>query len=169
MSENGLYNLFKQDLNSLTKYHGIGPSKALKLIACFELANRYYVAKSEEEEKGIKINDEFLFKKYYPYFQHLNHEEMMLIVLNRNRRILYEEVVYSGSENNVEVSIKEILQLSLNYKGTYIYIIHNHPNGSTSPSALDEIFTTKLVQAAQKVGIKLLGHLIIGEHSYKTI
>lgn len=47
--------------------------------------------------------------------------------------------------------------------------IHNHPSGSTLPSA-DDITTTKnLKEAADMLGIHLLDHVIIGEKKYTSI
>jgi len=43
---------------------------------------------------------------------------------------------------------------------------HNHPSGSTEPSANDKDLTRDLVFAAEIMQLKVLDHLIIGDNKY---
>lgn len=45
-------------------------------------------------------------------------------------------------------------------------MVHNHPSGDPAPSEEDIKFTRELEQAAQLVGIRLIDHVIIGDHRY---
>ena len=45
-------------------------------------------------------------------------------------------------------------------------MVHNHPSGDPAPSEEDIQFTRELEQAAQLVGIRLIDHVIIGDHRY---
>ena len=45
-------------------------------------------------------------------------------------------------------------------------MVHNHPSGDPAPSEEDIQFTCELEQAAQLVGIRLIDHVIIGDHRY---
>jgi len=40
---------------------------------------------------------------------------------------------------------------------------HNHPSGDPTPSAADRDTTMRCATAAQAVGLKFLGHLVLGE------
>ena len=41
--------------------------------------------------------------------------------------------------------------------------MHNHPSGDPTPSPEDRTLTTRLREASDLVGIRLLDHLILGE------
>ncbi|MBX3325924.1 MAG: hypothetical protein KF682_08500 [Nitrospira sp.] len=43
---------------------------------------------------------------------------------------------------------------------------HNHPSGDQTPSSEDRQLTTRLKQAADIIGIRMLDHVIIGESGY---
>ena len=43
---------------------------------------------------------------------------------------------------------------------------HNHPSGDQTPSSEDQQLTTRLKQAADIIGIRMLDHVIIGESGH---
>lgn len=48
-----------------------------------------------------------------------------------------------------------------------IIAVHNHPSGDPTPSAEDRTLTTRLREAGDLLGIRLLDHLILGDdHLY---
>jgi DNA repair protein RadC len=47
-----------------------------------------------------------------------------------------------------------------------IIAVHNHPSGDPTPSAEDQAITSRLVQAGEILGIKLLDHVVIGDGRY---
>jgi DNA repair protein RadC len=48
--------------------------------------------------------------------------------------------------------------------GAYGFALtHNHPSGDPSPSRADEVFTRRMVQAAELLQIRFLDHVVIGE------
>ena len=44
-----------------------------------------------------------------------------------------------------------------------IWMVHNHPSGSSEPSAADRAVTARLKQALHLVDVRLLDHFIVGE------
>ncbi|WP_285005106.1 JAB domain-containing protein [Lactococcus formosensis] len=54
----------------------------------------------------------------------------------------------------------------IKFKLTEIELIHFHPSGLTQPSQQDKLFTQKLKQACDCLGIQLLDHIITGQDSY---
>ena len=50
-----------------------------------------------------------------------------------------------------------------------IILVHNHPSGDSMPSKQDIIFTDKLYEAAEMMGIELLDHIVIGNMQYTSI
>ena len=93
-------------------------------------------------------------------------ENFVLVILNKNKQIIFEKVLYKGDEENMSVSHREIINLLVLHNGYYFYLIHNHPNNSLLPSNFDITFTEKMNRRAEKIGVKLLDHLIIGQTGY---
>ena len=48
------------------------------------------------------------------------------------------------------------------------YILHNHPSGDTEPSAADIAMTEELRSAAEKLGIAIHDHLVIGRAGHAS-
>ena len=48
------------------------------------------------------------------------------------------------------------------------YIVHNHPSGDTQPSAADIAMTEELRSAAEKLGIAIHDHLVIGRAGHSS-
>lgn len=59
-----------------------------------------------------------------------------------------------------------IFKIAFELNAQKIITCHNHPSGNSKPGKADEIFTTKLWQGGQIVGIKLIDHIIVGDNSY---
>ena len=47
-----------------------------------------------------------------------------------------------------------------------IVLIHSHPSGDTSPSQADVKLTSRIKEACNIIGIKLLDHIIVGDDYY---
>ncbi|MDN8848151.1 JAB domain-containing protein, partial [Staphylococcus aureus] len=46
---------------------------------------------------------------------------------------------------------------------------HNHPSGDTTPSKEDISATNRLRECGEILGIDLLDHIIIGDHTYMSM
>ena len=171
LDENGgLVSLVQKPFSDLINYKGMGKIKAVKLVACFELARRFQNQKVEELKQNHSVDD--IYQKYKlkimndPYQEHV-----FLIVMNRKREIVHEVNLYKGTEESVDCSSIEIIRQVLIHNGKCFYLVHNHPSGFIKPSAQDVAFTTELIKACEKVKIKMLDHIIIslsGYYSFKN-
>mgnify|MGYP004449921751 CR=1 FL=1 len=164
ISKNGLFSLVNTPYQELTKCKGINSVKAIKLAACFELGKRYEMLRNEITE--IEVNSEYIFHHVLPVFYSEAREKFMLVILNRKKQIVHEEILFLGAESNVPFSFKQVLSVLLIHKAHFFYIIHNHPGGLLEPSDNDLEITRKLIFEARKMGMKMLDHLIIYENSY---
>lgn len=70
--------------------------------------------------------------------------------------------VSHGSVNTSIVGIREIFIRNLLCGAFSFVLVHNHPSGDPSPSALDMDVTRKVNEAADIMGLSFLDHLIIG-------
>ncbi|HPY79429.1 MAG: DNA repair protein RadC [Erysipelotrichaceae bacterium] len=167
--KNGLINIFHCPYQDFIAYQGLNKASAIKLSATFELGKRYQIGKAESQDA---IGDEkTIYLKYAPTLAREVQEKIVIIVLNRQKKIVYEHILSIGSENNVSCSMRDILRILVLNKGTYFYLIHNHPGNIIEPSEADIAFTSSIIAEAKRIGFSLLDHLIIGEkgaYSFKT-
>ena len=160
---NGLINLFSKPYEALLDINGIGPGKALVLASCFELCHRIIESRDVSENK---ITSYDLFKRYQMRLAIEEREVFILVVLNRQRRIIYEEYMYRGNESGVNCDPTEVVKKVIKNNGTYFYIIHNHPSGNYKPSNEDLLLTHEIIRASNRVKVYALDHLIITSEGY---
>lgn len=161
---NDLQALGKLTVADLTAFHGIGPAKAVTIIAALELGRRRNLA--EAEQKVVVRSSRDIFDTIHPLLGDLQHEEFWVIYLNKGNRIIDKERVSAGGVSGTVVDVKIILKQALQKLASGIILAHNHPSGNLQPSDADISVTRKLKEAAKLMEIAVLDHLIIGENDY---
>lgn len=163
---------YKNDLNALgilgvtdfTKFSGIGPAKAITIIAALEFGRRRNLATAETKTQVKTSRD--IFDTMYPLISDLPYEEFWVLHLNKGNRIIDKEKISLGGISGTVVDVKIILKSALLKLSSSLILIHNHPSGNLQPSEADISITKKLKTAATLVEINVLDHLIIGDKDY---
>lgn len=93
-------------------------------------------------------------------------EEVRIIFLDGNLRIIRDQLMQKGTVNAVNVHTREIVQETLNAGASSVILVHNHPSGNCTPSAHDKKFTRELFDALLPLDIKLLDHFIVTTDDY---
>ena len=163
----GLVNLSKVPSNEYTKTKGIKSVKALTLGAIFELHRRLCTKEIEQEE--VEASEDYLYNKYKHTLSSSNQENLVLIVTNSRNKIIHEKLLYSGTQNNLIFSYKDIWREVLTHNGKGFYLIHNHPSGDSTPSKKDIIYTQEIYRESKRLETPLLDHIIIGESNYCSL
>lgn len=166
-SGGGLRGLMRRDLDSLLDTHGLGPAKAIKLVAAIELGKRVG-ALAPEDRPQMKVPEDFA-RLLLPHMTALEHEELRVIVLDTKHRVEREVSLYRGSVNAAQVRIAEVFREAVRANAPAIAIAHNHPSGDPTPSAADVSLTSELARAAQLLDIDLIDHLIIGDGRWVSL
>ena len=78
----------------------------------------------------------------------------------RHRLIEYVEL-FQGTIDGAEVHPREVVRQALRCNAAAVIVAHNHPSGTTDPSAADRAVTARLKQALALVDIRLLDHVIV--------
>lgn len=164
---NGLYNLSSLNLKDLKSVKGINKVKSTQLLALFTLMDRLKIEKIQH--KSCQVDVDYILERYSDYFVHLNQEVVLLLVLNRNKRLISERILYRGTDYLVPISIKTIIKQVILHDGYYFYLVHNHPSGNVIPSPQDLLLTFRLKTSIKKMGIHLLDHLIVHSSGYTSI
>ena len=163
----GLRGLMRRDLDSLLEVHGLGPAKAIKVMATLELAKR--VAALAPEERQQVRSPEDLALLFSPGLTALDHEELRVAVLDTKHRVERVVTVYQGSVNAAQVRVAEVFKEAVRANGPAIAVAHNHPSGDPTPSAADITLTLELAKAAELLDIDLLDHLIVGDGRWVSL
>jgi DNA repair protein RadC len=162
--DNSLLELGRQSLADLQKIKGIGPAKAISVMAAMELGRRR--SGTHHMEKVSIKSSETVFSLFHPLLGDLEHEEFWLLMLNRANKVIGRFKVSQGGLSGTVIDTRIILKKALDNLASSIIVCHNHPSGNNQPSDADVKITEKLKKAAGILEIKLLDHIIIADKSY---
>lgn len=159
--------LLGADIAQLNDAPGLGPAKACQLAATMELARRV----CEEPLRNDNIlNQPDAVKRYCAsHLGHLNTERCIALYLDSQLRLISCQTVSQGTINHAMVYPRELVRHALAQHASSLVLAHNHPGGSTEPSAADLTLTRKLKAALELVDIRLVDHLIIAGNQMTSL
>lgn len=159
--------LVNLSFEELKKYKGIGRVKAIEIKAVIELAKR--ISKNYDNIKNkITCPKDVYDNIAYTYFG-MKQECLKTIILNKQNCILSIVTNAIGSNDNINVGLKEILSEPIKQLSSSIILVHNHPSGSLKPSEADIRFTKKVEEYSRIFNIQLLDHIIIANNKYVSM
>ena len=147
-------------------FKGLKKAKAIKLLAALEIAKRINEKQLFNSEESAPVTSEILFRRYSFRLAGSTQEELIIVILNKNKQVVNEKILYQGNDNEIPINYRDILRLLMIHNGYYFYLIHNHPNGSFLPSEADMAFTKSIEEKAKHLHAKLLDHIIISNGGY---
>ena len=160
-----LRSLAVADPHLLTQRPGVGPAKAARVAAAFELARR--TASAGAKRQISRPADVALVAA--PYLRGLRRERVVVIVCDSGCRLLRVVTLTEGGADRSLIPVRDVLSAVLAIGGTRFAVAHNHPCGSLGPSAADIRVTARLRDAAETVGLRFAGHVIITEAAWTTV
>jgi DNA repair protein RadC len=137
---------------------GVGAAKAATLVAAFQLRNRTAV----DDVPLVLRNSEDIAKAARKELSGLRRERVVVLVCDAANRLRRTVVVSGGAVDRSIVPVREILNAVLRHDGRAFAIAHNHPSGNPEPSEADHRATAKVRDAASVVGLRFLGHVVVG-------
>lgn len=164
IANNDLNKLAKLTIANLCKIEGIGPAKAITIIAAIELGGRRNKAISNRDSVIPTSHDAFTY--FRPVLQDKEYEEFWILLLRRNNNIIKAHRVSEGGVSGTVVDPKRVFKAALEANATGIILCHNHPSGNIHPSSSDINITTKLVNAGKNLEIDVLDHIILAGGQY---
>ncbi len=96
-------------------------------------------------------------------------EQFRLLFLDGKNALIADEVQQKGTVNHTPVYVREVVKRALELGASAIVMCHNHPSGDPSPSKDDIAMTREVAAAADKLGIALHDHLIIGRKGHASL
>lgn len=166
----GLKYLNDMSINELTEVPGVGPSKAMQMIASIELGKRVSQLLGSKEE-GIQTikTPEDCFNLLNTEMKYLKQEHFMVLSLDVKQKLIAKDTIFIGMLDASLVHPREVFRMAVKRMAASIICVHNHPSGDVNPSMADVMITKQLVEASMMMDIPLLDHVIIGRDSYGSL
>lgn len=159
-----LHELGKLNCDELQRFRGIGPAKAITLIAAMELGRRRNQSEALEKDqiKGSRDAANYL----RPILGDLSYEEFWVIFLNRHNKVIEKQKMSQGGITGTVIDVRLVLKLALEKHATSLILCHNHPSGNLEPSDADKKITRQLKDAAALMEIPVVDHLIVTQSGF---
>lgn len=142
---------------------GIGPVKALQLIAVMEVARR--VVSQQAGDAPLLNRADVVAAHFQPLVAGLAVEKFWVLCLNRKNRLQKRVEITSGTATAALAHPREVFRSAIREAAAAVICVHNHPSGDPAPSVADIQVTRQLREAAKAVEIELLDHVIVGSAS----
>jgi DNA repair protein RadC len=115
-------------------------------------------------ERGAAMTDPQVAGNYCAgKLREFDREVFGVLFLDSRHRMVGFELLFFGTIDGAEVYPREVARAALRLNAAALIICHNHPSGSTEPSAADRAVTLRLRDALAMLEIRLLDHFIIGD------
>jgi DNA repair protein RadC len=148
--------------DDLCSIHGMGPAKASQIIACVELARRFY----KNDNKVVKISSPTDVLPLVSFLSGKKQEHFICITLSGAHEVISVRTVTVGLLNHSLVHPREVFSEAITDRAAGVICVHNHPSGTLEPSSQDIAITRQLAEAGTVVGIRLLDHLIVTDSGF---
>ena len=161
---NNLAELGKASIDELCRFKGIGPAKAITILAASELGKR----RKEEgaEERRVVVSSKDVYEYFYPLMCDLPTEECWALLLNQASKVIDRVKISAGGLSATAVDVRCILREALLKRASSMVLCHNHPSGSIRPSKEDDLLTRQLSQAGECMNIRLVDHVILTDGAF---
>jgi DNA repair protein RadC len=93
-------------------------------------------------------------------------ESFFVLLLNRQNETIGYAKISQGGVTGTYVDTKIILKYVVDTFASGVIIAHNHPSGALTPSAQDDLITSKLKSAIALLDSSLLDHVILTSNNY---
>ena len=159
--DNNLNALGKMSIKELTRYKGMGPAKAIPLLAACKRRASEKMGLRPDLGSSIAIYNYML-----PKMQDLDREEAWLLMMNQNFKLIKATRMSTGGITETAVDVRSIMKEAVLNNATIIAICHNHPSHSPQPSKNDDLLTQKIAKACEIMRIFFMDHVIVTDGSF---
>lgn len=161
---NNLNSLGKLSLHELEAYKGIGPAKAITILAACELGKRRQ--RATLEERPILNTAEKIYEFMHTTIQDNDIEEGWMIMMKQNFRLIEAKRISTGGLTMAPIDIRLMMKEALLKNTTVMAFCHNHPSGNTQPSQADDALTNRIKKACELLNIYLIDHVILTDGNF---
>jgi DNA repair protein RadC len=117
--------------------------------------------KPEVGDHPLVPTDPRVVRHYCASLAPLGYEVLVVLFLDRQHRLLKDEIVSTGSLTILSISPRTVLARALELRAAAIVLVHNHPGGNPRPSQSDIEATQEMRQLGLALEVELLDHIIV--------
>lgn len=154
----GLAGLLDTEPAHLRRF-GLGPAKAASVMAAVEVGRR--IAHLDLPDRNPMERPDavarFIAMRYGRRFQ----EVVGALYLDARNRLVAHQELYRGTISRAVVEPRAVLVEALLRAASGVVLFHTHPSGDPTPSAEDLLFTRRLAESGEVVGVALVDHLVV--------
>lgn len=134
----------------------VRPHEAARIAAAFTL-----VSHALEARPSVALDHPALVARLVPELRTSPLEELWLVTVDTRLRPLSRERVALGGPDRCAVSTPALLRRAVASGASGCFLLHNHPSGDPTPSALDRRFTAEVRRRAAELELVLHDHVVV--------
>ena len=148
------------------KHKGIGPAKAITVIAGLELGRRLLSCEALRNDRLANSAD--AYKRFLYHVDDFSQEHFLVMYLDAGHTVLKTECVSKGGKTLTIADPRIIFKNAINIGASKIIIAHNHPSANLKPSVEDIRLTKKFREAGNLLDIAVIDHIIFSRGNYHS-
>lgn len=148
--------------DALSREHGVPTRHASRLVALWELAERWF----PDQRPAITCSRDAAL--LFSGLADTHAETVMVLLLDGRHRPLGVEVVAVGTANVARLQPRDVFAPAFRRDASAVIVAHSHPGGDATPSRADRQMTMALREAAAVLGVPLLDHVVVARRSYHS-
>jgi DNA repair protein RadC len=149
-----------REVTELAGVPGVGPVKAARLAAAFELTRR--LRARTPGRRVILAGPEEVYAAFGPLMEDLKREVFRIALLDAQNGLLRDRIVSEGTLSASLVHPREVFKPAILESAASVILLHNHPSGDPTPSREDVRLTRQLVDCARLLDLRIHDHVVIG-------
>ena len=161
---NNLNTLGKLSVHDLKRYHGMGPAKAITILAACELGKRRKA--TDAEQRPTMSSAAAIYQYMLEKVQDSDVEEGYILLMNQALKLIRAVHISHGGFTEVAIDVRVVIKQALLNNATAIALCHNHPSGNSRPSMQDDRLTRQLQQACDTMRIHFVDHVIVTDGAF---
>jgi DNA repair protein RadC len=166
-AESCLRSVAARNAPELMRLPGIGPAKAVGLLAAFEVGRR--IQADPARDRQVLRTPLDVVRAIAPSLRDRRTEVFLVLVLDAKNGLKRDIELSSGTLNASLVHPREVFKAAIDHLAAAIIVAHNHPSGNPEPSREDIEITRQIAEAGKIVGIPLHDHVIIAGDRYASM
>jgi len=154
-------------MGELARTRGVGPAKAARLVAAFELSRRL---RARTPGTRVKLaSPAEVYAAFGSLMEDLQREVFRVALLDAQNGLLRDLVISEGTLSASLVHPREVFKPAILEGAASIVLLHNHPSGDPTPSREDIRLTRQLAECARLLDFRLHDHVIVGRGAYVSL
>lgn len=159
-----LRELGRQTAGELGKFLGLGPARAVAVVAAFELGRR--LSRAEAHPRDEVLTPPSAYAYLAPRLRDAREERFVALLLDTRSRVFREATISVGSLNASIVHPREVFRTAMAHGAAALLLAHNHPSGDPRPSREDRELTRTLVEAGKLLDVPVYDHVVVAAEGY---